>query len=550
LFSSATWRALGLGALSGAIYFLACPPYGLSPLAWVAIVPLWVAIGRTARRREALAAGIGAGFAATFGIYFWIADTAHRFWDAPWPFALLLLAIFATFAELHFAAFALLARWLRRPLGRAPAAVGATLFTACEMLTPRIFPDKLGHTQVDAGALSFAAGLVGTHGLSFVLAWSGIALARLLPRRLGTWPDASVVPVRHRVAEVALCALAAVGLATWGAGRRADVERSSTEHRLDVAIVQSNIGDPEEIAIQLGSVTAAIDSTIGTYVDLSAALAGDAPDLVVWPETAVPAVPRPRVLEHVFRAVQATGADLVFGGYDSERRADSRWRMYNAAFHMDSTGAVRNRYFKHKLLLFGEYVPLSNRFPQLLEILPSPGEFTPGLGPRVFEIAGVALTPLICYELLFPRVVRAALRGGGTAILNLTNDYWFGRYLEPQQHLALTRMCALEFGRPIVRATNTGLSALVGADGAVLAQTRLWEQTVLRGVLPVPPMRWTPFGRWGEATVALLAGAACALVALAWVILRRPAVATPATPAATGSRAAHAKASRAPNADD
>lgn len=538
MFRFTAWRAPALGALSGVLYFLAQPPHDLVLLGWIVVVPLAIAVASASSARQAFVAGLAAGFVASFGGYFWIADTAHRFWQAPWPFALFLLGLFSVFAQLHMTIFALAAWVLRRGLRRAPAALTAAVYVGCEVVVPRIFPDKLGHSQIDAGPLPFAAALVGTHGLTFVLAWVGLALARVLLPRLAAGRDVAPPTRFRRGAELCTGVAAAIALTTWGAVRRTGVERTPPERTLDVAIVQSNIGDPEEIAALLGSVTAAIDSTVSTYVHATEALGGgvSAPDLVVWPETAVPAVPRPRIIERLQRATTRIGADLIFGGYDSERRADGRWRMYNAAFHIDAAGSLRGRYAKHKLLLFGEYVPLSNRFPQLLEILPSPGEFTPGPGPRVFEVEGVALTPLICYELLFPGVVRAALRSGATTIVNLTNDYWFGRHLEPQQHLALTRMCALETGRPIVRATNTGISALIAADGSVRAQSGIWERTTLRGVLPIPPMRWTPYARWGELALAVWVGAACAMVWILWGIRRpRRDTAAAATAGTTGA---------------
>ena len=149
-----------------------------------------------------------------------------------------------------------------------------------------------------------------------------------------------------------------------------------------------------------------------------------------------------------------------------------------------------------------------------------PGEFSPGPGPKVFRDGGCGLAPLICYELLFPRYVRECVRTGGEVLVNLTNDYWFGKEAEPEQHLALSRMRAFETGRPIVRATNTGISALIDARGRVVARSGLWHQDVLRGTLPVPAMRWTPYARWGEwATVAAVA-LAWAVVALAWKLLR------------------------------
>jgi apolipoprotein N-acyltransferase len=236
-------------------------------------------------------------------------------------------------------------------------------------------------------------------------------------------------------------------------------------------------------------------------------------------------VPRPRVLADV-QAVAETGrVPIVFGAYDTERTALNRWKLFNAAFLMLPNGELRDRYYKHRLLIFGEYVPLSDRFPRLLDILPTPGQFTPGPGPRIFRVGEVALTPLICYELLFPDVVRGACAAGGEVIVNLTNDYWFGRHLEPYQHLALSRMCALEVARPIVRATNTGVSAIIDHRGRLLQKSGVWTQDVVRGSVPVMGALTTPFARFGAWGTWALAATALVIASVAWALTRdrRPA---------------------------
>jgi apolipoprotein N-acyltransferase len=513
--SSAAWRLRALGALSGVVYFLAFPTYSLGPLAWVAFIPLFAALRRAPRRREALWIGAAAGMAISVGGYFWIADTAHRFWQVPWPLAILLLGIFGTFAELHVPVFAGLLWTLRRRFPSLPAAGAAALFAVCELYVPRIFPDKLAHPTLDLGTFAYAAALVGTHGLSFTIAWTAAALE-------AAWATRRDAAHRRHLVELGLAAVAVLALAAWGARQRAALTAAPAAKTLEILLVQSNVGDPEELAKTLGNVTQAIDSTVSTYIGLTAqALARGRADLVVWPETAVPAIPRPRVVARVQSLVAAYGVPIVFGAYDAERVAGKRLKMYNAAFHMTANGELTARYYKHKLLLFGEYVPLSDRFPALLDLLPTPGEFTPGPGPGVFRIAGVAFTPLICYELLFPSVVRGALDAGGEVVLNLTNDYWFGRHLEPEQHLALCRMCAMETGRPIVRATNTGITALVDARGEVVARTGIWTQETLRARLAVPAMRWTPYARWGETALAVLVAAALLAVGVMWRLVPR-----------------------------
>jgi apolipoprotein N-acyltransferase len=447
-----------------------------------------------------------------FGGYTWIADMAHRFWRVPWPVAGLLLLLYSSFGELNFMLFAVLLWWVRRPLTRWPAALCAALFTAVELAVPKIFPDTLGCTQVDVPALPAAAALVGTHGLSFLMAWFAACLA-------GSWAPG---PVRRRqVAELGLCIATAAGLCVWGAVHQRTVDARPPAATLRVAIVQSNIGDASELGERYGGFSAAVDSVVSTYVRMSReALAVEPADLLVWPETAIPVQPshprfRPAVL-----FVRATGVQLVFGGYDFEPIGDGRWRGYNTMFWMDRGGRVRGRYYKHTLLVLGEYTPYADRFPFLQHVLPRAGDFTPGPGPGHFDMEGIGITPLICYEVLFPRYVRRGVHLGGQVLLNITDDYWFGKYAEPEQHLVLARMRAFETGRPIVRATNTGISAVIDANARVVARAGLWQPQVLRASLAVPPVHETLYLRAGEWCLAVFAALACGLAAILWKMLR------------------------------
>ena len=507
------WRPYLFAALAGALYILSFPPYGLAWLGWLALAPLVWALRHCESRRHAFLAGGAMALVACAGGFFWIAGTAHRFWNVPWVAAALLLGLFGTFGEIGFTLFAGAVHLLRRPLSRAPAAAWAALFVVVERGVPKIFPDALGNSAVDVPALPFAAALVGVHGLSFLMAWMGVSLGRCFGvERLSR---------RKRGVEALLCVATTLALCVYGSRREAALRAAdSTTHKLDVALVQSNLGDPEALAETLGSVTLAIDSTVSTYMGLTRrALRGRPADLVVWPETAVPEIPRPHQMARLRVLVEEVGSPLLFGAYDMQEFAPKRHRIFNGAFYMTRAGEIRGRYHKRHLIILGEYVPYSERFPFLLELLPDPGEFTAGPGPEVFHEEGYAFTPLICYELLFPDYVRDCLHAGGEVLVNLTNDYWFGTSGEPEQHLALCRMRAFETGRPIARATNTGISALIDARGRVIARSGVWKQEVLRGTLPVPPMSWTPYARWGDWTTALAMALACAAVALAWKLL-------------------------------
>jgi apolipoprotein N-acyltransferase len=502
-----------LALASGLLYTFAFPPFDVVVLGWFVLTPLVIALQKaTSARRAVLCGAIAASIMCMIG-YFWIADTAHRFWGISWAFAVLLMLLYSTFGAINFTVFALLYWVVRRRLAAWPAAATAALFAGVELVTPKIFPDALGHTQTELPAFPLAAALVGAHGLSFLIAWVGAALAGL---RL-----ASSDGRRRRIVE--LVASVAVTLLLWAYGAARLRDEPAVLREIDLALVQTNIGDPVGLADQLGSFTAMEDSVLSVYMRATRDVVREHPDLdfIIWPETAVPLPGIGVELDPVRELVRQLPVPLIFGAYDFQRSPSGKWDVYNALIWMDTHGNVRDRYHKHKLIPLGETVPFVDRFPFLEKIVPaSPGVFARGAGARVMEIEGVRFTPMICYELLFPRYVRRGLQQGDEVLLNLTNDYWFGRHLEPQQHLALARMRTFETGRPIVRATNTGISAIIDAHGRIQASAPLGSVETLVATLRVPAGEWTPFARWGEWLTLLLMALTVAAVAGAWRFVR------------------------------
>jgi apolipoprotein N-acyltransferase len=498
-----------LSVLGGFLYALSFPPFDFALPAWLALIPLIVA-ARTAR--SGLQAFLGGALAALvmcgFG-FAWIADMAHRFWLVPWPVAALLLLAYATFGEINFSFFVFLAWRLRSRLERWPAAATAALFAIVERVVPKVFPDALAHTQINVPGLPAAAALVGTTGLSFLVAWFAACLA--------WYPAQQSVSRRRRLAELGLCLLAIAGMTAYGAQRLRHVDALEPARQLEIVIVQTNIGDPEILLRQYSNVSTVYDTIVARYVDMTRRALKDADaDLVLWPETAIPGAPRGVSFEPARRLIQTFGTPLVLGGFDYQQAGPRDWRIYNTMFLLGPRGMIRDRYYKHKLLPLGEYVPFSDHFPVLMEWIPDAGDFSPGPGAQVIELDGLRFAPFICYEILFPRYVRRGVRQGADVLLNITNDFWFGRYAEPEQHLKLARMRAFETARPIIRATNTGFSALIGANGRVLRRTALWQPEVLRATLDVPPPQQTPYLRAGEWLTATFLLLTLGLTALIW----------------------------------
>jgi len=233
------------------------------------------------------------------------------------------------------------------------------------------------------------------------------------------------------------------------------------------------------------------------------------PDLVIWPETAIPVslnYAQP-VIAQVAEAAQ--GAPVVMGMLREEGT-----RLYNSAVLIDGQGAVGAIYDKHHLVPFGEYMPFGGVMARLgiTGFVTDGGQgFSAGPGARLMPIAGVGQAlPLICYEAVFAQDVAAA-PARAEFLLQITNDAWFGKVSGPYQHLAQARLRAVEQGLPMVRAANTGISAIIDIDGTVTASLGLGQAGFVQGALPaaVPPTIYAQLGDWPIALLYLVALALC-----------------------------------------
>lgn len=234
---------------------------------------------------------------------------------------------------------------------------------------------------------------------------------------------------------------------------------------------------------------------------LALTAADGAPDLIIWPETSLPAALPGGAGLQAQMAATAKGTPIVFGA----NRFDVL-RLYNAAVYMDATGALTQIYDKHHLVPFGEYMPFGEVLTRfgIYGLAASEGRgFSAGAGAQLMDLGalGKAL-PLICYEAVFPQDVGAAPERPDF-LMQITNDAWFGAFSGPYQHLAQSRMRAIEQGLPMVRAANTGISALIDAKGRVLAALPLNEAGFLDVTLPTPSAA-TLYSKTGDWPVALI----------------------------------------------
>lgn len=482
-------RDLALAGLSGGLLVLAFPSFDIWPLAFVVLVP-WLARIPGQSPRTAGLGGLVAGMAFFLGSLWWVAGTMVRYGALPAPLALpvaiAVLAALALYLGLYVAAFSALLAWLRPTSGPAFVLAAASLWVALEYLRTHLltgFPwNLLGYSQYRNFALLPVATITGVYGLSFLVMATNAALAWAL-RHWGRWAETG-----RAVGVVAALAVLALVPGRWMPAAR-------PKPAVPVTIIQGNI------AQELKWDPARQNETLRTYRRLTQAAAVEGqPALIVWPETAVPfpfeADPRREAVLDVARAVRVP---LLVGAPRVDRAAG---RVFNSAFLIDPTGRVADRYDKVHLVPFGEYVPLRRVFFFAdWFVAGGIGEFAAGTRQTLFESPAGRFGVTICYEAIFPDLVRRAFAAGADFLVNLTNDAWFGRTPAPYQHLAMATVRAVENGAYVVRAANTGISAIIAPDGRILRASGLFTQEALAGL--VAPRRGTTFyTRYGDVFAA------------------------------------------------
>lgn len=445
--------------------------------------------------------------------YRWLAPTITLFGGVHPALAWLLTALFGILGVAHGWVFALVWRsWLARGQRPHPLTTAA-LWVACESLVPRLFPWMVGHGFVDVAPVRQAAEWGGVPGVSFV------ALCLVLPLYEALrW----AFPIAGRPAARPLAALAtfAVGVALGAHGlvRYGEVRAEEREagERLAVGVVQPNIGGSHKREAENQQLDARRD-TVRAYSEGSRRAAAAGAELIVWPETAVtdsigyranhPGQTNGLLQSRGYAVLEDLGVDhdFLIGAYEKkETRADlksegpppdERWNVA-ALRGRGAHGATWSTFRKVYLIPFGEAMPLG--LPD--SFLPQRFRMLPGEAPQaLLELGKHRLLPFLCYEGILADYVRESAGGTRPALLvSLANDSWFGDTWEPWQHLNFTRFRAVEHRAPLVRATNTGVSAFVSASGEVEARLAVGVDDVLVRDVPMLAGGTTIYVRYGH----------------------------------------------------
>ncbi len=475
---ASVWVLL-VAVLAGASIPLAFAPIGH---AWIAVVSpalLFVVLARAPRR-------LGLWAAYLYGVsYFgagghWIYVSVGQFGGGPLV-AIIFCVVLALAFGLLIWAVARLWYWFRpssETLGlmvTLPVCwmvvewVRSWLFTGTTWL-------QLGYSQTDTW-LAGLAPVFGAFGLSLllsilagVLAWAMLAQAR----------------------KPAAIAAAAVGAALLAGALLARDWTEPAGEPVQVALLQGNVPQDEKWLPQNR------EPILERYRRLNSRFWGA--DVIIWPETAIPAFFHQVSADYLAPlALEAEdrGTDMLVGVPAWDRDSG---RVFNSVV---SLGAEVDFYHKRHLVPFGEYVPFRAALGGMLDVFGAPvSDFSPGWEANTLRLGGFDMAVFICYEITFPNQVREFLPQA-QVLVNVSNDAWFGGSVGPHQHFQKARMRALEMGRPLLRSTNTGITAAVDQRGVVI--DRVPQFTVDALLVEVTPHTgMTPYARWGDWPVLLL----------------------------------------------
>lgn len=423
--------------------------------------------------RRAFLLGLTTGAIYFTGTLYWISHVMAAYGDVSVWVAVLINALLVAYLALYPALFALVMGRLVMAFG-APALMSAPLvWVATELGRTYVltgFPwVLLGYSQADVLPIAQLASVLGVYGVSGLVAGVSAAAATIA---VGQGPDRSG---RYRYLPAAAMMGVVLGVAVWGGIRAGRAALTREGEPVRVGLIQGNVEQA------LKSDPSRSTSIFQNYLRMTRQAIGQGADFVLWPESSTPFYfEDDRAAGDAIRTIaRQAHVPILLGSDQIERGPPTRY--YNAAFLVREDGSVAGAYRKLHLVPFGEYVPLRRVLFFAAPLVEAVADFSPGAEAVLLPVRGHLVSTSICYEIVYPNLVRGLVGGGSELLTTITNDAWFGATSAPHQHFAQASMRAIENGRYLVRSANTGISGIVDPYGRVLARSALFEPAVIIG---------------------------------------------------------------------
>jgi apolipoprotein N-acyltransferase len=499
-------RLILLAATTGILLPYCFPRYDLGLLAWVALIPLHIALDGLSRRRQAFWLGWLAGIICSTGIMSWVVTAMNTYGKVPLVFSYGIMLLLTAYLGLYVGIYSAGVVWFRMLMPRYGLFAAPCLWVTLELLRTYVLSglpwSLLGYSQYRQLDVIQIADHLGVYGVSFLIVLSNVALAELY-----LWLMPLFRGFRPARLPWELVTTAAMLVSLSWAYSTSLIASETMEHSkatLQVGVVQPNIDQ----AVKWDQ--AFREETLQRYDRLTESF-GYGVDLVVWPEAATPFIyeREPVYQLQLVAMANRASAPLLFGSpavrFDQERKPF----LLNSAYLLSPDGELLGRYDKQHLVPFGEYIPLKSSLLFFLEkMVEGIGDFQAGPGPTILsfqlkESDGVAparrvkFGVVICYEVIFPDLVRRIAGSGAEFLVTITNDAWFGDSSAPAQHFSMVVFRSVENHLAFARAANTGISGFIDPFGRIIVASPTFTQTALQAEIPVRQTK-TFYSRHGD----------------------------------------------------
>jgi apolipoprotein N-acyltransferase len=504
-------RSLVLAGASGLFLPLSFPKSDLGLLAWIALVPLhWALDGKN--KAQAFWIGWLSGTIAFTGMMAWVVTAMTTYGKVPLVISYGILLLLTAYLGLYVGLYSAGAVWFQSLIPRYGYFVFPCLWVTLELIRTYALSGLpwglLGYSQYRHIEIIQIADHMGVYGVSFLIVLVNVALAEFLSWLMPYFRNFRPARLPWELAAMATLLVTLswqYGLATLSDVPFSDVPRTS----ITVGVVQPNIDQ----AVKWD--TAYREETLARFDRLTEKL-GRATDLVVWPEAATPFVfeREPGYQLQLIALANRVRSPILFGSPALRFYPDRRPYLMNSAYLLSPDGQVLGRYDKQHLVPFGEYIPFKSSILFFLDkLVEGIGDFEAGTGPTVLALTpnpksaspGTAATTLrpinfgvaICYEVIFPNLVRQFAANGAEFMVTLTNDAWFGPSAAASQHFSMVVFRSIENHLAFARSANTGISGFIDPFGRIVEATPIFTEQAIKATIQV----WRPhtfYSRYGD----------------------------------------------------
>ena len=451
-----------LSAMSGILLVLIFPRFNFEILAWLAFIPLFSAIESKTPQLAALSGFITGMVFYTSGLS-WINNTLINYGNLPQVVSFMVLGLLSAYLSLYTALFCYLITMVCKDNKGVFFLFAPALWTALEYI--RSTHSEYGFSWLGLGYSQFQylpviqmAEYTGVYGVSWLIMLVNVGFYLTWK----SWNDRPDTNMGVRFLSVTILVLA-----LWMGYGSLALNRTSKAPSLKVALIQGNV----EQAMKWNPVYQKL--VMSKYKNLTLKAAQSKPQLIVWPETATPFFYNQHEAgtQFVNDLARQTKTPILFGSPYRENTTH-----YNSAYLVSETGDTQGRYNKIHLVPFGEFVPFRKLLFFVEKMVAMIGDFGRGNAATLFDVAGHKAGVSICYEMIFPDLMRQAVKNGAHFLVNITNDAWFSKSAASYQHMSMGALRAVENRVPIVRAANTGISGTITANGVLQDETELFVE--------------------------------------------------------------------------